>query len=98
MTTLVLLHGWGAGGGVWDRQAAAFKDFPKFNLAQVLAPTIPVWEADWLAAYLGALPLKECLLVGWSLGGMLLLEAVSRLIGPPPRGVALVGEIGRAHV
>ena len=39
----------------------------------------------------GAWPLQECLLVGWSLGGMLLLEALSRLPDPPPGGLVLVG-------
>ena len=86
MTTLVLFHGWGASGRVWERQAAAFG--PGLT---VLRPTIPVWEADWFADFLRGMPLQDCLLVGWSLGGMLLLEALSRLTGPPPGGLVLVG-------
>ena len=79
MTTLVFFHGWGASGRVWERQAAAFGD-----RMPVLTPTVPVWEVGWFAEYLRGLDLQECLLVGWSLGGMLLLEALSRLTDPPP--------------
>ena len=87
MTTLVFFHGWGASGRVWERQAAAFGD-----RMPVLTPTAPVWEAGWLVEYLGGLNLQESLLVGWSLGGMLLLEALSRLTVPrPPGGLVLVG-------
>ena len=86
MTTLVFFHGWGASGRVWERQAAAFGD-----RMTVLAPTIPAWEVGWYTEYLRALPQPECLLVGWSLGGMLLLEALSNLTGPPPGGLVLVG-------
>ena len=86
MTTLVFFHGWGASGQVWERQAAAFG-----HRMTVLTPTIPVWDAGWFADFWRALPLKDCLLVGWSLGGMLLLEALSSLTGPPPGGLVLVG-------
>jgi pimeloyl-[acyl-carrier protein] methyl ester esterase len=86
MTSLVFFHGWGATGRVWERQAAAFSD-----REAILNPTIPAWEVDWFADYLRGLPLPECLLVGWSLGGMLLLEALSRLQGLPPGGLVLVG-------
>ena len=86
MTTLVFFHGWGASGRVWERQAAAFGD-----RMPVLTPTAPVWEEGWFAEYLRGLDLQECLLVGWSLGGMLLLEALSRLTDPPPGGLVLVG-------
>jgi pimeloyl-[acyl-carrier protein] methyl ester esterase len=86
MTTLVLLHGWGASGRAWEQQAEYFQD-----RARVLTPTIPAWEAGWFSDYLGTLPLRDCVLVGWSLGGMLLLEALSRLPGPPPGGLVLVG-------
>ncbi|MFA4901120.1 MAG: alpha/beta fold hydrolase [Desulfobaccales bacterium] len=86
MTTLVLFHGWGATGDVWQPQVAYFRD-----RATVLTPTIPVWEPDWLSEYLSELPLKECVLVGWSLGGMLLLEALSGSRGDPIGGLVLVG-------
>jgi pimeloyl-ACP methyl ester carboxylesterase len=86
MTTLVFFHGWGASGQVWERQAAAFG-----HRMTVLTPTIPVWDAGWFLDFLRAMPLQDCLLVGWSLGGMLLLEALSSLPGPPPGGLVLVG-------
>jgi pimeloyl-ACP methyl ester carboxylesterase len=86
MTALVFFHGWGASGRVWERQAAAFGD-----RMPVLTPTAPVWEVDWLAEYLRGLDLQECLLVGWSLGGMLLLEALSRHQASPPNRLVLVG-------
>ena len=86
MTTLVFFHGWGASGQVWERQAAAFG-----LRMTILTPTVPVWEAGWFADFLGEMPLQDCLLVGWSLGGMLLLEALSRLTGPAPAGLVLAG-------
>ena len=89
MTTLVFFHGWGASGRVWERQVAAFGD-----RMTVLTPTVPVWEVGWFSEFLRKLekmPLRECCLVGWSLGGMLLLEALSSLPGPPPGGLILVG-------
>ncbi len=86
MTTLVLLHGWGATGAVWQPQVEHFQD-----RAAVLTPTIPAWEAGWLSDYFKELPLAECVLVGWSLGGMLLLEALNGHQGAPPKGLVLVG-------
>jgi pimeloyl-[acyl-carrier protein] methyl ester esterase len=92
MTALVFFHGWGASGRVWERQVAAFGD-----RVTVLTPTAPVWEAGWFSEFLRSLrklretPLRECWLVGWSLGGMLLLEALSTFAGPSPAGLVLVG-------
>jgi pimeloyl-[acyl-carrier protein] methyl ester esterase len=86
MTHLVLLHGWGASGRVWQRQAEAFGE--KYT---VLAPRIPRWDAGWLDEYLIQLPMRESVLVGWSLGGMLLLESLARLKGPAPAAAVLVG-------
>jgi pimeloyl-[acyl-carrier protein] methyl ester esterase len=86
MITLVFFHGWGASGRVWEPQAAAFG-----QRMPVMTPTAPIWEVGWFAEYLTGLDLQECLLVGWSLGGMLLLEALSRLTEPPPDRLVLVG-------
>ncbi len=86
MTTLVLLHGWGSTGDVWQPQVTYFQD-----RIRVLTPTVPVWEADWLSEYFKELPLEECVLVGWSLGGMLLVEALSGRQGGLPGGLVLVG-------
>jgi pimeloyl-[acyl-carrier protein] methyl ester esterase len=88
MKTLILLHGWGADGSVWLKQADAFRE--QF---QVATPTFPAWDPAWLAEYLQNFSLPDCLLVGWSLGGMLLLEALAKesatvgglvLVGVPP--------------
>jgi pimeloyl-[acyl-carrier protein] methyl ester esterase len=72
MKTLILLHGWGANGAVWQKQVQAFQ-----NRLQVQAPDIPVWDPAWLGDYLHNFSLPDCLLVGWSLGGMLLLEVLA---------------------
>jgi pimeloyl-ACP methyl ester carboxylesterase len=86
MNTLVLLHGWGATGQIWARQADYFQ-----GRVAVRTPTIPAWKVGWFAEFLRGLLLEECLLVGWSLGGMLLLEALSGLSGRRPAGLVLAG-------
>lgn len=85
MKTLILLHGWGADGSVWRKQAYAFQE-----QLRVETPTIRAWDPAWVDAYLQKYSLPDCLLVGWSLGGMLLLEVLARrtvAVG----GLALVG-------
>jgi pimeloyl-ACP methyl ester carboxylesterase len=82
---LALLHGWGATGGVWQRQVRVFAE-----TCTVHAPDIPRWEVAWVAAYLTHLPLAHTVLVGWSLGGMLLLEALAETQAQPA-GLVLVG-------
>ncbi len=84
MNTLALLHGWGATGAVWDPLAAQLA-----GKMRVLAPTLEGWRWDWLAHWLTALPLRDTLVVGWSLGGMLLLEALAAS-GLKPAAVVLV--------
>ncbi len=86
MKTLVLLHGWGAAPAIWRRQVEAFQEH-----CRVLAPAIPSWDAGWLTSYLAPVPLRESLLVGWSLGGMLLLEALVGGSLPAPLATLLVG-------
>lgn len=82
---LVFIHGWGATGAIWQRQRDAFT-----VRGPALYPDIPAWEPDWLAEYLGNLPLRECVLVGWSLGGMMLLATLPRMAARPA-GLVLVG-------
>jgi len=74
MTTLVFLHGWGADGTIWRRQMETFSG----RGYSVLTPTMPVWEISWLTSYLQELLLADTVVVGWSLGGMLLLEALAQ--------------------
>ncbi|MDY0069101.1 MAG: malonyl-ACP O-methyltransferase BioC [Porticoccaceae bacterium] len=81
---LVLLHGWGGDSGAWDelvpllreRFAVIAVDLPGFG-ASAPAP----WTLDGLLAQLAlALP-PRCLLVGWSLGGMLATAYAHRYPG-----------------
>ncbi len=84
--TLVLLHGWGASEAIWQRQLEAFGD--EF---EVLAPRFPQWDAAWLAGYLSTLDPQQTVVLGWSLGGMLLLEALARQGSPAPAVTVLSG-------
>jgi pimeloyl-ACP methyl ester carboxylesterase len=86
VTTLVFLHGWGASGRIWQRQLAALGEGQA-----ALAPEVAAWETAWFRQYLSELRLPDCLLVGWSLGGMLLAETLAQFPGPPPAGLVLVG-------
>jgi pimeloyl-[acyl-carrier protein] methyl ester esterase len=89
MKPLVLLPGWGATPRIWQRQAEAFG-----RAGTVLAPPIQEWTAAWLANFLSGLTEGEAegrVLVGWSLGGMLLLEALAQSPGPAPAALVLVG-------
>src|SRR5690606_16609009 len=81
---LVLLHGWGGDSGAWDelvpllreRFAVIAVDLPGFGAS---APAS--WTLDGLLAQLAlALP-PRCLLVGWSLGGMLATAYAHRYPG-----------------
>lgn len=85
MTTLALLHGWGATAGAWQGVEQAF--IPE---ARVAVPTLPEWDPEWVARWLAGLPLARTLAVGWSLGGCLLVEAVARF-GVRPAAIVLVG-------
>ena len=82
MKLLVFIHGWGTTGSIWRRQVEAWQ-----GRLTVLTPTLPAWEAGWLAGFLGGLRL-ETTLVGWSLGGMLLLETLA-VAGLTPGGLML---------
>jgi pimeloyl-[acyl-carrier protein] methyl ester esterase len=89
MKYLILLHGWGASGRIWQRQVEAFGD--RYT---VLTPRISEWNAAWLTDFWSGLPEidpRESILVGWSLGGMLLLEALAQGAGLAPAATVLVG-------
>ncbi len=85
MKTLVLFHGWGTTSRIWQRQREAWG-----AAMEVLAPDIPAWEPGWIAKYLENLPLRDCVLVGWSLGGMMLLATLPGMAARPA-GLVLVG-------
>ncbi len=86
MKTLVLFHGWGAAGSIWRWQVEAFG-----SRLRVLAPDTGAWEPGWFRQYLSELPLPESVLVGWSLGGMLLIQTLTQYEGPAPGGLVLTG-------
>ena len=85
MKTLVFFHGWGTTGAIWQRQRDAFA-----ARIPALYPDIPAWEPGWIAKYLENLPLRDCVLVGWSLGGMMLLATLPGMAARPA-GLVLVG-------
>ncbi len=88
---LVLLHGWGAHGRVWDELAAKLG-----NDMQVFAPDLPghgatpsrtPYTIEHAVDQLAAIAPAQCAVAGWSLGGQLALawaqrypQQVSRLV------------------
>ncbi len=86
MKTLVLLHGWGASGAYLaapDGGLRRRRPRPDPGDSQV--------GGRLAGGVSGRGSLRESVLVGWSLGGMLLLEALARLEGPTPLATVLVG-------
>lgn len=77
---LVLLHGWGMNGAVWDGLAARLEDdvslhivdLPGFGHSQALAPDATL--SDWVQAILAVVP-QQAAWLGWSLGGLLATQA-----------------------
>ncbi|GMR00449.1 MAG: pimeloyl-ACP methyl ester esterase BioH [Zetaproteobacteria bacterium] len=73
---LVFVPGWGQSGKAWHKQSVYFsKDWP----VQVVnlpghggMPDAPA--GSWLKELSNALPDQPCILVGWSLGGMLAIQ------------------------
>jgi len=74
--TLVFVPGWGQPSKVWYNQNAYFsKSWPvqAVNLpGHGNAPDAPL--AHWVDALGGTLPDHPCILIGWSLGGMLAIQ------------------------
>ncbi|MDP1538272.1 MAG: pimeloyl-ACP methyl ester esterase BioH [Burkholderiales bacterium] len=79
---LVLLHGWGTHGGVWNDLATRLgddvsvitPDLPGHGAMPVLAPYTIEHLVDQLAAVMPA----QCAVAGWSLGGQLALAWAQR--------------------
>ena len=80
---LVLVHGWAADRRIWSHQLALVS-----GAVHLWAPDLPEWQADWLWQGLQRFEPGATVLVGWSLGGMLALEAAAR--GFRPRALVLV--------
>lgn len=71
MKPLVFLHGWGQSSQIWFQQFDAFPDAIFLNLpGHGGAPDCE----SWLENILAQLPDEPCILVGWSLGGMLAMQ------------------------
>ncbi|MGD8620307.1 MAG: pimeloyl-ACP methyl ester esterase BioH [Gammaproteobacteria bacterium] len=89
---LVLLHGWGLHGGVWDDFVPLLADAFRITRIDLPGHGNSAWsgEADldaFTAAVLAAAP-SHAAWVGWSLGGMVALRAA---LSQPARVTALVG-------
>ncbi len=71
MTPLVFIHGWGQSKQIWHQQQAQFPNAIFLNLPGHGGEPD---SADWLKTLANQLPSKPCILVGWSLGGMLSMQ------------------------
>lgn len=101
---LVLLHGWGTHGGIWDDLVLRFRDH-----RAVMAPDLPghgrappvlPYEIERVVDHLAAAAPARCVVAGWSLGGQLALAWARRhpqqiqrliLIATTPRFVSSSG-------
>lgn len=78
MKPLVFLHGWAQSRQAWFQQFDAFPGALFLNLpGHGGADDAPA--DDWVEIIAQQLPDKPCVLVGWSLGGMLALELARQL-------------------
>ena len=82
---LVLLHGWGLHGGIWETTAARLAE--RFRVSVVDLPghgRSPLCEPVTLAAFVesvaAAVPARAAW-IGWSLGGLVALWAAARDLG-----------------
>jgi len=82
---LVFLHGWAQSRQVWFQQRDAFPSVRFLNLPGH-GGADDVSADGWTETIACMLPAEPCVLVGWSLGGMLALELAQRF---PERVAAL---------
>jgi pimeloyl-[acyl-carrier protein] methyl ester esterase len=95
---LILLHGWGLHGGVWETTAAALAheyrvirvDLPGFGAS---APLRTPYTAETLADAVATAVPEPAIWIGWSLGGLVALAAAAR--GAPVEKLVLVGATPR---
>jgi len=90
---LVFLHGWAQSQQIWFQQRPAFPDACYLNLPGHGGEAAVAPEC-WLDQLVSRLPDGPCVLVGWSLGGILAMAIASRF---PDRvaGLVLVGTTPR---
>jgi len=90
---LVLLHGWGMNRRIWDPLVEALQDRFRVHRVDLPGHGESPWDASmatlerWSRAVLEVAP-DGAVWVGWSLGGLVMLQAASR---EPHRLRALVG-------
>ncbi|PJA33277.1 MAG: response regulator [Zetaproteobacteria bacterium CG_4_9_14_3_um_filter_53_7] len=93
MKPVVFLHGWAQSKQIWFQQTETFADAQFINLpGHGGEADLPA--SEWMAAIAEQLPQEPCLLVGWSLGGMLAMQLAESY---PERlaGLALVSTTPR---
>jgi len=80
---LVFVSGWGQSSQVWHNQSAYFsKDWPVQGVNLPGHGGVPDAPAEcWLNELSVALPNQPCILIGWSLGGMLAMQLAHRWRG-----------------
>jgi pimeloyl-[acyl-carrier protein] methyl ester esterase len=83
MKNVILLHGWAADSRIWQKQRESLED-----RANLWIPDLPVWDVAWLQEKLNDFNPAATILVGWSLGGMLALEACAA--GYRPRALLTI--------
>ena len=78
---LVCLHGWGLHGGIWTdvrhrlgERSLLSPDLPGYGATPMVSP----YTADTLADALAAVMPPACVVLGWSLGGMVALAWAAR--------------------
>ena len=97
---VILSHGWGMAGRVWDDTVAALQDagwpvltYDHRNCGQSDKDFDAVEIADLgddIVALCDALNIDGCVLNGWSLGGAVVVDAAAKL-GPRAAGLILTG-------
>lgn len=71
MSPLVFIHGWGQSKQIWHQQQA---QFPHARFLNLPGHGGEPDHGNWLEALATQLPTEPCILVGWSLGGMLSMQ------------------------
>lgn len=86
---LVFIHGWGQSARIWRRQSDYFRGTSAVHLSGLPGhggkPDAPA--ESWVERLAGQLPDIPCILVGWSLGGLLAMQLA---LNDPERIAALV--------
>jgi len=85
---MVFLHGWGQSAGVWLEQSQRFEEAQFLNLpGHGGAADAP--PSAWRKILLEEMPASPCILIGWSLGGLLAIDVA---LQSPTRiaGLALI--------